>query len=57
MPLAMVGATLLLVGSVTIAPLRSMLSTQQLPPAIWGLALLSALTGYGCARLLRPRSF
>ena len=57
MPLAMVGATLLLVSSVTIAPLRSMLSTQQLPPAIWGLALLSALTGYGCARFLRPRSF
>jgi len=57
MPLAMAGATLLLVGSVTIEPLRSILSTQQLPPAVWGLALLSALTGYGCARVLRPRTF
>jgi Ca2+-transporting ATPase len=57
LPLAMVGATLLLVGSVTITPLRSILSTQQLPAAIWGLALLSALTGYGCARVLRPRTF
>ena len=26
-------------------------------PAIWGLALLSALTGYACARVLRPRTF
>ena len=57
MPLAMVGASLLLVGSVTITPLRSILSTQQLPAAIWGLALLSALTGYACARVLRPRTF
>jgi P-type Ca2+ transporter type 2C len=57
MPLAMVGATLLLVGSVTIAPLRSILSTEQLPAAIWGLALLSALTGYACARVLRPQAF
>ncbi len=57
MPLAIVGATLLLVGSVTIAPLRAILSTQQLPAAIWGLALLSALTGYGCARVLRPQTF
>jgi Ca2+-transporting ATPase len=55
MPLAMTGAGLLLVGSVTITPLLSLLSTEQLPPAIWGLALLSALTGYGCARILRPR--
>jgi Ca2+-transporting ATPase len=57
MPLAMLGAGLLLVGSVTIAPLRSILSTEQLPAAIWALALLSALTGYGCARILRPRTF
>jgi Ca2+-transporting ATPase len=57
MPLAMAGATLLLVGSVTIAPLRSLLSTQQLPAAIWGLALVSALIGYLCARVLRPKNF
>jgi len=57
MPLAMAGAALLLAGSVTVAPLRSLLSTQQLPAAVWGLALLSALAGYGCARLLRPRNF
>jgi len=57
MPLAMVGAGLLLVGSVTTTPLLSLLSTEQLPPAVWGLALLSALTGYACARILRPRTF
>ncbi|HEY5248572.1 MAG TPA: cation transporting ATPase C-terminal domain-containing protein, partial [Dermatophilaceae bacterium] len=57
MPLAMVGAALLLVGSVTLPPLHSLLSTQELPAAIWGLSLLSALTGYGCARALRPRTF
>ena len=57
MPLALVGAGLLLVGSVTITPLLSLLSTEQLPPAVWGLALLSALTGYACARILRPRTF
>jgi hypothetical protein len=57
MPLAVLGATLLLVASVTIAPLRSLLSTQQLPAAIWGLAMVSALLGYLCARVLRPRNF
>jgi P-type Ca2+ transporter type 2C len=57
MPLATVGATLLLVGSVTVVPLRLILSTQQLPAAIWGLAVLSALIGYGCARVLRSRTF
>jgi Ca2+-transporting ATPase len=56
MPLAMVGATLLLVGSVTVAPLRSLLSTHELAPAFWGLALLTALAGYVCSRLLRPRA-
>ena len=50
MPLALVGAALWLVASVTIAPLRSMLSTQQLPATIWGLALRSALTGQGAPR-------
>jgi hypothetical protein len=49
MPLALVGAGLWLVASVTIAPLRSMLSTQQLPATIRGLALRSALMGQGCA--------
>src|SRR5450759_773439 len=34
MPLAMVGATLLLVGSVTVAPLRSLLSTHELAPTM-----------------------
>jgi Ca2+-transporting ATPase len=57
MPLAMVGAVLLLVGSVTMTPLRSILSTEPVPAAIWGLALVSALVGYGCARFLRPRTF
>jgi hypothetical protein len=57
LPLAMVGAILLLVGSVTIAPLHSLLSTHQLPAAIWGLALMSALIGFLCARILRPRNF
>jgi Cation transporter/ATPase, N-terminus len=50
MPLALVGAGLWLVASVTIAPLRSMLSTQQLPATIRGLALRSALTGQGAHR-------
>jgi P-type Ca2+ transporter type 2C len=54
---ALAGAGLLLAGSVMIAPLRSILSTEQVPAAVWGLALLSALTGYGCARVLRPRTF
>jgi hypothetical protein len=40
-----------------IVPLRSILGTEQVPAAIWGLALLSALTSYGCARVLRPRTF
>jgi P-type Ca2+ transporter type 2C len=57
LPFAMVGATLLLVGSVTITPLHSLLSTRQLPAAIWGLALVSALIGFLCARILRPRNF
>ncbi|HYO20500.1 MAG TPA: cation-translocating P-type ATPase C-terminal domain-containing protein, partial [Dermatophilaceae bacterium] len=57
LPLAMVGATLLLVGSVTIAPLQSLLSTHQLPAAIWGTALVSALIGFLCAQILRPRNF
>jgi Ca2+-transporting ATPase len=57
MPLALVGATLLLVSSVTIPPLRSLLSTELLPATIWGLAVVSALIGYLCARVLRPRNF
>jgi Ca2+-transporting ATPase len=57
MPLALLGATLLLVASVTLAPLRSLLSTELLPAAIWGLAMVSALIGYLCARGLRPRNF
>jgi Ca2+-transporting ATPase len=56
-PPVTVGASLLLVGSVTVVPLRLILSRQQLPAAIWGLAVLSALIGYGCARVLRPRTF
>ena len=56
MPVAMVGATLLLVGSVTVPPLRSLLSTQELPLELWGLALLSSLAGYVCTMVLRPRT-
>jgi P-type Ca2+ transporter type 2C len=50
MPLALVEAAPWLAASVTITPLRSMLSTQQLPATIWGLALRSALTGQGAPR-------
>lgn len=57
MPLAMVGATLLLVGSVTVAPLRSLLSTHEVPVVVWGLAMLTALTAYICTVCLRPRTF
>lgn len=56
MPLAMVGAALLLIGSVTIVPLRSLLSTHEVPPVFWGLAVLTALTAYACSRWLRPRA-
>jgi P-type Ca2+ transporter type 2C len=56
MPLAMVGAALLLIGSVTIVPLRSLLSTHEVPPAFWVLAALTALTAYACTLWVRPRA-
>ena len=56
MPFAIAGATLLLVGSVTVGPLRSLLSTHEVPPAVWGLSLLTAVAAYGCTLRLRPRT-
>ena len=56
MPFAIVGATVLLVGSVTVGPLRSLLGTHEVPLAVWGLSLLTAVAAYGCTLRLRPRT-